>query len=141
MASRSQQYCKRLPDVQGWTNEAVSAVLAAYPGLAPAAFGSRVHGRIKRKIDDLREMGGYEDLKAEYSMLVNRKTPVTYGTRGSTRLDVLEDRREEIGYVCVYDVKTGSAVLDHERLLQIAATVLKHFGPAQFLLFEVKPTR
>jgi hypothetical protein len=110
------------------------------PGLGPAAFGSKVHLWIKQKVDDLETLPDYTDLRAEYSMLPGEEHPVPYGSKGSTRLDVLEDRRKETGYVCVYDVKTGNAVLDQKRLFQIAATVLKHFGSAPFLLFEVKPT-
>jgi len=65
--------------------------------------------------------------------------PVDYGTAGSTRLDVLEDRRPESDMVCVYDIKTGRAGLNPGRLRQISQEVNKHFGAVRFIVIEVRP--
>lgn len=132
---RAGEFCKRLPDVQGWTNEAAKVFEVERLKLGAGSYGSKVHSWIKREIERLKASGAYKELEAEYSILDNRE--VAYGAKGSTRLDIYE-RAEK--YVCVYDVKTGNAELTLSRIAQIAAGVLRFFGPTPFILIEVKPT-
>lgn len=79
------------------------------------------------------------DLHTECSAIETSFDSLDYGTVGSTRLDILEDRRPEGDMVCVYDIKTGRAGLSPGRLLQISLEVNKHFGAARFIVIEVRP--
>lgn len=132
------QFCKRLIDVQNWTDEAARVFEPERARLGPASFGTKVHTWVKRRIDSLGASGtDHDDLRAELSIADEEEVP--YGTKGSTRLDVLEDTRNEVGYVCVYDLKTGDSQLTIRRVQKIGGDVLKHFGPSMFIIVEVKP--
>jgi hypothetical protein len=86
-----------------------------------------VHQWVKLKIEAGRAAGTYGDLRTQCSVVETSVRAADHGTAGSTRLDVIEDRRPESDMVCVYDIKTGRAGLSPERLLQIGLEVNKHF--------------
>lgn len=131
------QHCRRLRDVQGWANEAARMFESERQILGPSNHGIKIHTWMKHHIDELHLMGAYGDLLAEFS--ISGDEEVYYGKRGSTRLDILEDRTTESGFVCVYDVKTGNSGFGPTRLNEIGASVLKYFGPVRFIIIEVRP--
>lgn len=133
------QFCRRLPDVQAWTNEAALLHLPQRLLLGPQRYGVVVHKWIENRIKTLRAKGTYDDLRAEYSIDPESEIEATYGKIGSSRLDVIEDRRPEGGMICVYDIKTGQAGLTPRRLRQISQHVNDHFGAFRFVVVEVRP--
>ena len=140
-AEQVRQSCQRLPEVQAWTDEAAKALSAERLLMGPASWGSRVHKLVKDYIDELKKSLplAYGDIRAEFS-LDTTDDPVFYGKRGSTRLDVFEDRRDDMGAVCVYDIKTGQEGLTPKRVGQIAEVVFVVYGGVMFYIIEVRPT-
>jgi hypothetical protein len=62
----------------------------------------------------------------------------SYGTKGSVRIDVLENTNS--GRVCVYDIKTGKSGLSPSRIAEIAQAVYLRYPEApSFLVMEVRP--
>jgi len=57
---------------------------------------------------------------------IKLKPDATYGTRASIRVDVLEYIGN--GTVCIYDLKTGNAILDPKRMFEIAKKVFAGYG-------------
>lgn len=97
-----------------------------------AEYGTRVHSIIKGEIEALDN----PNLVTERSYIKSEQE--AYGTRGSIRVDVLENVGN--GTVCVYDVKTGDATLNLQRMQEIANNVHSHYeGADRILLIEVKP--
>lgn len=133
------QFCRRLPEVQAWTDEAALLNEPQRWLLGPQRYGVAVHKWVEQRIKALRLAGTYGDLRAEYSIDPASRIEAVYGKIGTSRLDVIEDRREEINMVCVYDIKTGQAGLTPNRLQQIGKIVDKHFGAARFIVIEVRP--
>jgi RHS repeat-associated protein len=81
-----------------------------------AAYGTRVHMAFRNEVRAL----GTPDVQAEVSFLNGRV--VDYGTPGSVRLDAVEFGAN--GQVLnVFDLKTGSATLTPQRILQIQQQV------------------
>jgi hypothetical protein len=67
----------------------------------------------------------------------NRRKP-RYGMRGTIRIDVLEHRSNET--VCVYDIKTGEAVLTTARIKEIVRSVFEHYPHAKrVIITQVRP--
>jgi hypothetical protein len=82
----------------------------------------------------------YGNLRAEISFVDSNEEPVPYGTGGSSRLDVLEDRRSDMGAICIYDMKTGKEGLTPRRLARIGRQVTSAFpGTWLFYITQVGP--
>jgi hypothetical protein len=96
--------------------ELVDKVLKDTPrdGQNNAEYGSRVHKALADAIERSDKLRG---LKAEVSF-VDDQGNVTYGTKGSIRVDILEDLGG--GTVCIYDLKTGRAMLNPRRMFELA---------------------
>lgn len=139
-AEQVAQSCKRLPDVQQWTNEAARALQPQRGNMSPQQWGTAVHRRIKDQIDALKKESSptYRDVSAELSIdPEDPKAPTRYGQLSSTRLDVLEEIRS--GLICVYDVKTGQSGLSLHRVAHIAKLVAARHPGAIFFIVEVRP--
>lgn len=134
------QLCKRLPEVQAWTDEAAALYGPDRWFLGPQRFGVNVHLFVKLRVEAVRASGTGGDLLAEYSVDPGLPplVPGVYGQPGTTRLDVIE-YRPDLGMACVYDIKTGDAHLAGPRVAQMAAVVYTHFGLVRFVIIEVKP--
>jgi hypothetical protein len=146
--------CKELETVQSLTDQAVINVREkpGFLSMSPPVYGTAVHTELKRSIDpapnkpdpDPNKHRVISDLshrlKAEKSFLKDlEENPQrkAYGTKGSIRVDVLEEIDNET--VCVYDIKTGQSGLSFPRMLEIAARVYKHKRPKQIIVTEVRP--
>lgn len=129
------QNCKRMPEVQAWTNEAARSVGPL--SRSPQARGTAIHKAVETRIKALKDLlpPAYADIFAELSFDPD-VGEVGRGTIGSTRLDVLENAGNA---VCVYDIKTLGASLTPKRVLQIGKSVAKHFGLATFFIIEIRP--
>ena len=81
-------------------------------------YGIRIHKLLEQKIKHPKYQEKYEGLKAEVS-ITDDEEEARPGTKGSVRLDILEDLSN--GTACVYDYKIGDfAILDPARMLEIA---------------------
>ena len=88
--------------------------------------GTKQHTKFAEKVNKL----GNKNLRTEVSFLNGKE--VSYGTKGSVRLDVVEyDANGKI--IAVYDLKTGWAKLTETRIKQIQG----HVG--QVPVIELKP--
>jgi hypothetical protein len=127
--------CPRLGEVQMRTDDAVETVRRRGAlDLSPTQFGTAVHVALKDQIDALRD----PDFRAEVSALKNLNE--TYGAKGSVRIDVFENIRDEI--VCIYDIKTGRSGLRRNRAAELAAKAYKGLPSArQIIVIETRPTR
>ena len=69
-----------------------------------------------------------------------KEEAVSYVTKRSSRLDILEDRRSDMGAICVYDFKTVMEGLTLRRLARIGRLVTSVFpGAAAFYVTQVGP--
>ncbi|PZU92758.1 MAG: hypothetical protein DI527_08815 [Chelatococcus sp.] len=116
--------CRRLPEVRSLTDRAAEA--AGAPELYPsrAVYGTAVHTRFKRFVDELKQL----NFVAERSFLKEAADPtsrrdIAYGHPSSIRTDAYEYRDD--GTLCVYDLKTGRAGLG-DRRAEILANAAKH---------------
>jgi hypothetical protein len=140
-AQQVAESCKRLSEVQAWTNEAARLLAPIRRFMSPQQWGTAVHKWIKDQISALRlEFPmAYANLLAEISVDPDgTANPAPYGKPGSTRLDVLEKVREDL--FCVYDVKTGVAGLSDARVRQIANSLAGYSPGASFFVVEVRPS-
>jgi RHS repeat-associated protein len=94
-----------------------------------AVYGTAVHSEFAAEINAL----GDSNLSTEVSYLNGRI--VSYGTRGSVRLDVVEG--DPLEPSAVYDLKTGSATLTPGRIAQIQANL--PFGYQDIPVTEIRP--
>jgi len=65
---------------------------------------------------------------------------VPYGQKGSTRLDVVEDRSKDLRAVCDYDIKTGREGLTPKRLEEIAERLAARYAGMTIYIIEVRPS-
>ncbi len=136
------QVCPAQGLVQDLTDKAaVSFNRADY---SASGFGTAVHMKVR---DDIRALDS-PNLRAEVSYLktiqetgaIPEKPDVSYGRRGSIRVDVLEKASNYT--VCVYDIKTGGRTLGPSRMREIAQTVSNNFpGTLRIVVTETRPRR
>lgn len=78
-----------------------------------------------------------ESLSAEFSW---RRSWGGYRRRlKPSASDVYEDRRADLGAVCVYDCKAGAEGLTAKRVGKIAQVVHDLYGDVIFYIFEIRP--
>jgi len=110
------KHCRRLKVIE----ELLDETLKDHPqdtGETNSNYGIRIHKLLEWKIENDPKKK-YEGLKAEVSITDN-KDEIKYRTKGSVRIDVLENLGN--GTACVYDYKIGDfAVLYPGRMLEIA---------------------
>jgi hypothetical protein len=128
--------CKKLDDVQGYTDKAVKDVLKIGDYDGPAVFGTKVHHLIAKQINGL----GKSDFVAEVSRIKSKEADARYGEKGSIRIDALENH-SDISTVCVYDPKTGKRGLSLPRSNELAETAFEKFKyiPNHIIMIEVRP--
>jgi hypothetical protein len=111
------EHCPRLKVVEDLLDE----TLKDHPqdkGETNSNYGIRIHKLLEWKIKNSPKNKKYKGLKVEVS-ITDDKDEVKYGTKGSVRLDILEDLGN--GTACVYDYKIGKfAILSPGRMLDIA---------------------
>ena len=136
------QTCRFLPEVQQWTDMAALQLAPRRTEMNAAIWGSLVHKMIKDTIDAIKAQMplAYENIYAELSLDEDGNEYAPYGQKGSVRVDVLEDRIQEAGVVCAYDVKTGQRGLTMKRVQKIAEIVARKYGAVVFFIIEVRPT-
>jgi hypothetical protein len=108
----------------------------ANPYLSAQQHGTEVHLRLANEIRA--QSDPY--FKPEVSILKG-VLDTTYGSRGSIRIDVLEEVDNQT--VCVYDIKTGKAGLSVTRSTEIAAEVYSAFEKVhqRVIVTQVRPNR
>ncbi|MHA6299541.1 phage minor head protein [Devosia sp. CAU 1758] len=140
-AEQVRQQCKQFPNVLRWINETDVELSSVDTTALPArVFGSLFHHAAKEKFEAEKRVlpGLYEGLSAEISF-DKSGTVVPYGSRGSTRLDFVEEvppKAPEI--VCDYEVKTGNAELAGNQLLRQAQRLSRRYPGALIVMMEIK---
>jgi hypothetical protein len=122
------KYCERLKDVQEYTDEAVNKNKWKFSKGQAHEFGTAVHKSVADKVRAEEDA----DFTAEQALL-------QIGGTGSVRYDILEyrpDRRT----VCIYDIKTGNAVLGWRRMEIFARAALEYIkGARRVIVIQVRP--
>jgi hypothetical protein len=130
------QVCPRYIEVQSITDQAARTIdRAAYP--SSASYGTAVHMWIKAEVNGS-ETGPPKNpaFRSEVSFI--KSEYADYGDPGSKRVDVFENPGN--GTVCIYDIKTGNAVLSFSRMQELATAVGTYYpGTRQIVVTEVKP--
>lgn len=131
------QQCKRLPEVQQWTDQAALELTHLRVSTTAQSYGTQLHLRVKKRILALKELlpEVYADTFAEQSY-TNMGRETAYGSPGSSRLDVVEVREE---VACIYDIKTGVSGMTTDQLRRAAAIAVK-LGTLTFYIIEVRPS-
>jgi hypothetical protein len=122
------QVCPRNREVQSIADAVAADVRASGNYLDERDFGNKVHARIAGIIRAMKD----PDLKAEISFDPITGQEVFYATKGSWRLDTLEQARPAT--VCVYDHKTGRAFLRARRAADFADVVKKQYRGVQRII-------
>lgn len=130
-------YCPKLPDVQARTDRIAEEVATYLPNVSRQRYGTEVHKRLADEINGLDDPA----YKAEKSILKSSGADARYGTKGSVRIDVLENVNADT--VCIYDIKTGVSGLLPGRAAELAKETFEVFKrmPACIIVTEVKPGR
>ncbi|MGV8832736.1 MAG: hypothetical protein ACOH2N_12235 [Devosia sp.] len=138
---RVRKACKYLPDVQLWTDVAALRLAPQRASMTAWEWGTKVHYAVKQAVEAARAASplSKDILHAEMSIIANAGG-VSYGTPGSTRLDIFEDRRNDMGAICVYDIKTGQRGIGTNQLKAIAEVIRSNYNGAIFYVIEVRPT-
>jgi hypothetical protein len=111
------KHCPRLKEIEELLDETLKDH-PQDPGETNSNYGIRIHKLLEWKIKYGKDREKYEGLKAEVS-ITDYDDEANRGTKGSVRLDILEDLKN--GTACVYDFKIGDfAILDPARMLAIA---------------------
>jgi hypothetical protein len=135
--------CQHREAVEMWALEAIAKADNVQEVTSAQTFGIRAHKILKDKVDAMRKNVSeiYGNLSAEISFVDYHEQSVPYGTKGSSRLDILEDRRKDMGAICVYDMKTGATGLTAARLTRIGKLVAKVFRDTTlFYVIQIGPT-
>jgi len=132
--------CDRVTEVQEITDKASKDTYENQPDLTPPVHGTAVHTRVKKTID----AGGDPDFTAELRIKYLDGDQGTKDPKGRRPklwvvLDIFELKRDK-KIACVYDAKTQDAVLDEDRMTEIAEYLLKQDHRVDRLfLVQVKP--
>ncbi len=132
----TQQFCPRLGEVQTRLDRIDADVKNANPYLSAQQHGTEVHVRLANEIKAQKNPRFLPEVS-----ILKGIFDTTYGSRGSIRIDVLEDVDSQT--VCVYDIKTGKAGLSVTRSTEIAAEVYSAFKKVhqRVIVTEVRPNR
>ncbi len=132
-----EEICERLQTVQDMANEA-SAKTPRNSQTSEAVRGTKIHFLVKEEVSK----EGNPRFIAETSILKATEETgartVHYGAKDTIRIDVFEQRSDEL--VCVYDLKTGKGGLTVARGLEIVRNVFSAYPSTQrILIVEVRP--
>lgn len=132
--------CEHVDKVQKMADEASEDTYKYQPDLTPPVHGTAVHTRVKKAVDAFGDPDLTGELRIKY-LEGDQTTKDPTGRRPKlwVVLDIFELKREK-KIACVYDVKTQNAVLDEDRMTEIAEYLLKQDQRVDRLfLVQVKP--
>jgi len=137
------QMCPRAAEVQGFIDLAAAEWAPLATTMKKSTLGTKIHLTAKNMLEDAKRINPalYGNLHAEVSLDLealgpNDKIGITYGTAGSTRLDVMELVRQQMG--CVYDYKTGQTGLNAARVSQIIKVWNVRFPGVPVTILEMR---
>lgn len=142
-AQQAVQACPLLPEVQAWTDMAAFRLAATMPNATGKGYGLALHEMVKRDVIARKETNPllYRGVTAEYSMDA-RGLQVTYGSKGSRRLDVIDRIPPETPrVVCDFEIKTGGAKMEGRQLMDYIARLAVAYPGATIFLFQISPYR
>ncbi|WP_332694015.1 hypothetical protein, partial [Devosia sp.] len=137
------QLCPRAVEVQSFIDLAAQQWAPLEHTMPKSALGTKIHVTAKALFDEAAFLNPalYANMHAEVSLdlqdpLDPEAIGVSYGTKGSTRLDIMELVNAGMG--CVYDYKTGQAGLTAARILRIYEVWNKRFPSVPFVIIEMR---
>jgi hypothetical protein len=142
-AEQVAQTCKKLPDVQAWTNAAALASAPMRPFWSPQQYGTDVHLKVHETIKALKLEfpTRYYNVWSELSVAPGGANSAIgtayYGQPGTTRLDVVE--RIDATTACIYDIKTGERGLSMKRLTDLTTRTREFSGVTTVIVVQVVP--
>lgn len=106
---RVNEFCPKTAEFE----EMLTQIAGATPqdGLTPQQWGTAVHTAMRREVER-RYPPSSGVVRAEFSLVGGNDR--RYGTLGSTRLDIYH-HVEGTSTICVYDIKTGQALLNADQ--------------------------
>ncbi|MER2265021.1 hypothetical protein [Methylobacterium oxalidis] len=126
--------CPRAEEIQTETDRAAQRLRRSGLRLTPQEFGNLLHYDLADFFNAKKD----PNLRAEVSG--GRVGKVTYGEKGSVRLDLYE--RTVPGTTCVYDYKTGQKGLSPSRALLLATAAKRLFPDTQrVIIIQVRPRK
>jgi hypothetical protein len=129
--SEVQDFCPKYAEVKARLRIAEDQVKSLGAEMSPTQYGTAVHFALSQQIKALDD----DNFIAGKSFIKSKE--VAYGTSESIRIDVLENAGD--GTVCVYDIKTGKAVLNPGRMNEIVRNIRMKFPQStNFIVTEVK---
>jgi len=136
-AEQVAQNCRRLPEVQQWTDAAALALAPQRATMSAGTWGTLVHSEIEAMLKTLRDRFPltYIDTWAERTFAPDA-TDATRSSWLTSRLDIVEIRDQAI---CIYDIKTGQNDISSQQLRKYLALAAA-FGKLTFYVIQVKPT-
>lgn len=143
-AEQVPQTCKKLPEVQDWTNAAARVLAPMRLIWSPQKYGTALHSAVHHGFTALKLQfpTRYYNVWSELSVLPDGANSAEeggayYGEAGSTRLDIVE--RVDATTVCVYDIKTGRRGLSMSRVLDLGSRGLEFSGASTVIVVQVNP--
>lgn len=137
------QMCPRAGEVQTIIDLAAAQWAPLSSSTPKSVLGTWIHHTAKKMFDEAQFLNpaAYANMYAEVSIdLQDTLDPatigVTYGMKGSTRLDVLELVNANSG--CVYDYKTGQSGLAPGRIAKIFEVWNRRFPGVPFIILEMR---
>lgn len=136
------RFCPHAAEVQSVIDLAAEEWAPLVPTMNPAVLGTNIHMTAKNRLNAAKLANpAYANLYAEVSLDLEAiidptVVGVTYGTAGSTRLDVLELVSPEMG--CVYDYKTGRAGLTTAQIMKIVMVWNNRFPGVPVVILEMR---
>ncbi len=141
-AEQAAQICRRLPDVQAWTNSAALQLAPLRSTMSPQEFGTILHVAVKGTVDGLRIQFPTEfaNVWPELSVSSEGLTSMepngpSYGEKGTTRLDIFE--RVNATTACIYDIKSGRRGLSSSRVRDFTLRSIKMDGITDVIVIQV----
>lgn len=138
----AERVCRRMPEVQEFADRAARAAGPVNQFPSMQTYGTDVHVRFKRFIDDLHNPW----FRAERSFLKEGADPtdpqeIAYGYPGSVRTDAYEYNPSD-GTLCVYDLKAGKRGVSIKRSDILAtAAYLGMRNIRRVIMLEVRPRK
>jgi len=136
-AEQVAQNCKRLPEVQLWTDRAAEILAPMRAGMTATQWGTAVHLRMRNDFETLKEQYPtiYGDTFSELSFSSEGRE-IPYGTPSSSRLDMIERRKDVL---CIYDIKTGQRGITFDQLRRARIIAAGHKATIVYFI-EVRPS-
>jgi hypothetical protein len=135
--------CKRLENIQDFTDEAVEKLGPERRTMDDNVFGTKVHSYVRDKIREKKPPNLFAEQSfvelGENATKAKREEDIKYGTAGSIRIDAYERLGRHT--ICIYDIKVGNSGLTPKRMIELFRRLKEKYPEVtRFIVTEVRPT-